>query len=264
MKKPFTLLCYCYIIFFTFSCSDDEPQQVGKLEIEFDNLVGTDNLILNTTDQPYTNAAGETFNVSTLRYYISNIEAKRNDGTIYKDEVSNDGSKGYYLIDESIASSQRIELENVPVGDYTDITFTIGVDAAKVTDGAQTGALDVAKGMFWDWNSGYIFVMLEGKSASSSDESKAIVYHVGGYESDPDVAYLANNVKVKTVSVGSEPAMVRDDETPEIHMIVDVNKFFASPNKIKFSETPVQHSPVENIVVSENYLNTFVVDHVHN
>ncbi len=263
MKKLFALLCYSYIIFFAFSCTDDENQHVGKLEIEFDNVVGSSDLVLNTTDQPYTNAAGETYNISTLRYYISNIEVKRSDGTIYKDEVSTDGSKGYYLIDESDAASQRIELENVPVGDYTDITFTIGVDAAKVTEGAQTGALDVANGMFWTWNSGYIFLKIEGESSAVTEMGNMIMYHVGGYKADAASSQV-NNIKIKTTTLGSEPAMVRANETPEIHMIVDINKFFDSPNQIVFSETPMQMSPAGNVVIAENYINTFVVDHVHN
>lgn len=257
-----TAACLLFLSFMV-SCSDDDEPQMGEIEIEFDNVVGSDDLELNTDDEAYTNSAGESYKVTTLRYYISNIVLKRSDGTMFNDVVTPDGSSGYYLVDESDHDSQHITLQNVPTGDYTEITFTIGVDADQVTEGAQTGPLDPAQGMFWSWNAGYIFVMMEGLSDASSDDDSIILYHVGGYKSDAAVPSLADNVRTKTVTLGV-PAMIRSDRAPEVHMIVDVNKFFDAPNQIKFSETPVQHSPAANTKIADNYMNTFVVDHVHN
>jgi hypothetical protein len=264
MKKLYSVFLFLFLCVGFMSCSEDDNAQLGEIEIEFDNVVGDADLELNTSDEPYINSANQSYKVSTLRYYISNIKLKRSDGTIFTDEVLPDGSKGYYLIDESDGESQHLTLTKVPAGDYTEISFTIGVDADQVTEGAQTGPLDPAEGMFWSWNSGYIFVMLEGLSEDSSDPDKNILYHVGGYKSDPAVPSLVDNVRNKTVPMGSEPAMVRSDRTPEVHLIVDVNKFFASPNQINFTDTPVQHSPADNTKVADNYVNTFVVDHVHN
>jgi hypothetical protein len=106
--------------------------------------------------------------------------------------------------------------------------------------------------------------MMEGLSDDSSDEDNNIVYHVGGYKSDSAAPGLADNIRTKTVSLGTSPAMIRSDRAPEVHMIVDVNKFFDAPNQIKFSVAPVQHSPKDNTKIADNYMNTFVVDHVHN
>lgn len=240
-----------------YSCADEEKQQTGSVDIEFDNVVGTDDLELNTVDEPYTNAAGETYKVTALKYYISNIKLLTADGGVYTDPVSADGSRGYYLVDESVAASQVITLENIPADDYTQIEFTIGVDADRVDEGAQTGALDPVKGMFWDWNTGYVFLKLEGNSAASTDENHYILYHVGGYTTP-------NNIRTKTVSLGHEPASVRSNRRPEIHMIVDVNKFFDAPNEISFATSPVRHMPADNVEIADNYSNTFVADHVHN
>ncbi len=266
MKKLYSLFLLALFAATIISCDDDDDEggQTGDIEIKFDNVVGEDDLELNTSDQPYTNAAGESYKVTMLRYYISNIKLKTSDGKTYTDEVTPDGSRGYYLIDESEVGSHRVTLEKVPAGDYSEITFTIGVDANQVTEGAQLGALDPAKGMFWDWNSGYIFMMFEGESEDSSDPYKAILYHVGGYKSDAAVPGLANNIRTKTLSTGHEPAMVRSNKTPKVHVIIDVNKFFDSPNEISFAETPVQYSPADNTKVADNYVNAFVVDHVHN
>jgi hypothetical protein len=262
MKKILSLSVLAIAFILLTSCSGDENPQSGSIEIEFDNVVGEDDLTLNTTDEVYTNAAGETFKVTMLRYYISNIILTREDGSTYHDEVTADGSKGYYLVDEANTASQLITLNNVPAGSYTSMTFTIGVDANRVTEGAQTGALDVANDMFWSWNSGYIFLKFEGISAASTEENKAVMYHVGGYKTIDTNPSSANNVKTKTVTFTA--AKVASDKTPEVHMIVDVLKIFASPNQISFAAVPVQMSPKENIPVVENYLNTFIADHVHN
>jgi len=258
MKSIITAwLCVVALALFN-GCSDDDAKtQTGSVDIEFDNVVGTNDLELNTADQPYTNPAGETYKVTALKYYISNIKLLTADGEVFTDPVSSDGSKGYYLIDESKEDTHVITLEGIPAGDYTDIEFTIGVDADRVDEGAQTGALDPVKGMFWDWNTGYIFVKLEGESVSSTDDHHYITYHVGGYDSP-------NNIRTKTVSLGHEPATVRSDRRPEVHMIVDVNKFFEAPNEISFAVSPVRHMPADNVEIADNYNNTFVADHVHN
>jgi len=252
-KNVFSLL----LVITLFSCSDDDSANTGSIVIEFDNVVSSADLALNTQDEPYTNAEGESYRVTTLKYYISSIKLHRTDGFIFEDEVSTSGDKGYYLVDESIEESTEIRLNNVPEGDYTQITFTIGVDANKIAEGAQAGVLDPVKGMFWSWNTGYIFVKLEGTSTASSDEEKKILYHVGGYN-EP------NNIRTKTVSMGDHEAMVRTNLTPEVHMIVDVNKFFEGNTTISFKTTPVRHMPSDNVVIADNYKNTFIVDHVHN
>ncbi|HEY3404265.1 MAG TPA: MbnP family protein [Ohtaekwangia sp.] len=257
MKNIISVFMYALVFVLVISCSEDDNKEFGSLELEFDNVVGEADLELNTSDEPYTNEAGETYAITSLRYYISNIKLKRNDGTVYEDEMSADGSKGYYLIDEAEGETQHIELEGIPAGDYTEITFTIGVDANQVTEGAQTGPLDPAKGMFWSWKSGYVFVAVEGTSSSSSDDDNIILYHVGGYDTP-------NNIKTKTLPMGSAAAQVRGDKTPEVHVIADVNKFFASPHEISFEELPVRHMPADNVTIAENYVNAFVVDHVHN
>jgi hypothetical protein len=257
--KYFIFISLCSLVMSLFiSCSEDDGEQTGSIDIEFDNVVGSADLVLDTEDEPYTNTVGETYKITALKYYISNIKLKTLDGAVYEDATTADGAKGYYLINEGDEETHLVTLENVPADDYTEITFTIGVDANQVSEGAQTGALDPAKGMFWSWNTGYIFVKLEGESSSSTDPDHYILYHVGGYK-DPN-----NNIRPKTVSLGHEPASVRGNKTPEVHMIVDVNKFFESPNQISFGTSPVRHMPADNKVIADNYTNTFVADHVHN
>ena len=88
------------------SCDDEDsvPQGEGQLTIEFDNHVGEEDLELN---QDYTNTNGETFQLSKLNYYISNIKLKTNDGKEYI--VPQDSS--YFLIMENEEESQEVTIK---------------------------------------------------------------------------------------------------------------------------------------------------------
>ena len=81
-----------------FSCEKEKQPQndetMTEMTIEFDNIMGGQNLFLNAVT--YTNAAGEPFTVSMAQYYISNIKLRKADGTEYV--VKQDSS--YFLIKE--------------------------------------------------------------------------------------------------------------------------------------------------------------------
>lgn len=262
MKKIFlfsVVSAFCLFI----SCSEDEQITQGSIALNFDNVVGTANLQLNTNNTPYTNANDEAYKITWLTYYVSNIKLKKADGTTYNDPIKPDGSAGYYLIDEANALSQEVTLQNVPAGDYTEVTFTIGVDATQVDQGAQTGALDPAKGLFWSWNSGYIFMAVEGESPASTQVGNAFQYHVGGYKEDA-ASNQVNNIKTVTLSLNGESAPVRSGHEPEVHILFDVNKFFNGiGEQVTFTTSSARHSPKACQNLAGNIAASFVVDHVH-
>ena len=172
----YTLVLFTFAGLFTACKKDPEPEPipdtVGPLTLEFEHVVGNDALALNP--QQYTNANGDQFQVTTFKYYISNIVLIKADGSTFKQPES------YYLIDQEQPNSKLITLENVPSGEYTGLTFTVGVDSTRNVSGAQTGALDPTQGMFWSWNTGYIFLKLEGYSPQS--EKGGLTFHIGGFK----------------------------------------------------------------------------------
>ncbi|HYG18409.1 MAG TPA: MbnP family protein [Ohtaekwangia sp.] len=255
MKNKFQVFLCVILSLVVCSCSEDGDKETGSMAIEFDNVVGEEDLTLLTVDEPYTNAASESYAVTLLRYYISQIRLHHSDGSVFEDAVNPDGSAGYYLIDESDPESLHVSIENVPVGDYTGISFTVGIDYDALQDGTLTGALSQDKGMFIDNNAGFFFLKMEGHSASTD---QALRYHVSGYAAPTD------NMLTKTVVMEATPAMVRTDKTPKVHLIIDINEFFTSPNDISFAASPSLVTAEETAKIAENYGNTFVFDHVHN
>jgi hypothetical protein len=263
MRKLYAVFLIAVSVTFI-SCSNDENiSESGPMTIEFDNVVGATNLQLNTSGAPYTNSRGEAYKLTWLTYYVSNIKLKKTDGTIFQDPIKSDGSAGYYLVDENDAESQEITLENVPAGEYTEITFTIGVDASQVDQGAQTGDLDPSKGLFWSWNTGYIFMALEGMSPASNEPGNVFQYHVGGYKEDA-ASNQVNNIKTVTLSFNGDAAPVRAEHKPEVHLLFDVNKFLnGSGEQVTFTSTASRHSPMPCKNLANNITSAFVVDHIH-
>lgn len=232
--------------------------QSGSFVLTFDNMVGSEDLKLNTGT--YTNSTGEQFSVSLLNYFVSNIRLKRADGSEYV--VPQDSS--YFLVKETDTASQRVVLNQVPAGDYVGVSFLIGVDSLRSTMGIdrRKGVLEPAGahngGMYWDWNSGYIFFKLEGTSPQAPTGptgGKGFIYHVGffgGYETK-----TINNLRTATLSFGSDVAQVAPAKTPSVTIKADVLNVFNGREPVSIAKNPnVMVSPY-SATIANNYVGMF-------
>ncbi|MCB0521019.1 MAG: hypothetical protein H6577_20005 [Lewinellaceae bacterium] len=283
MKKLLFLSTLLVSIAFLSACKKDEDKKdPGTLEINFDNIAivnGVEKQLSlvapGSADYNYTNEMGQNFNINLLRYFISAIELDGPNGEHFHDEMSASasGAKGYYLIDESIPSSQRVMLENIPAGNYNKITFTVGVDSAGVVDGAAGGVLDPATNkMFWNWNSGYIALKFEGQSDVSNggtsgtetiadDNQKGIAYHIGGWKNIPGTAFVYNNKQLTFTF--DENVKVESKNAPELHMVFDILSMFKGDKMIDFTGNHNVHKPADGVDMANNIAKAFAYDHIH-
>ena len=250
------------IILFASCKKDDAPvynnNVRGELSVEFDNINGSSDLFLNTGS--YTNSSGETYKVTKLKYYVSNFSFTKTDGTVYT--VPQDSS--YFLVDESTGEDQVVL--NVPEGEYSNVTFLLGVDSLRNTmDITQrTGVLDpTAEGadMYWGWNSGYIFFKMEGTTSASADG--VFQYHIGGFGgySSPTI----NNIKTISLDL-TERGMpqVKAGKETNIHLMIDVAKFFDGVNTISLAANPLIMFDPYSTVIADNFPGMFRHDHTEN
>lgn len=257
MKRS-TRQYFAVILFFLgnffLSCKKDttEPDttSTGSFEIEFEHRVGNQPFVLNS--QSYLNANGDDFKVNVFKYYVSNLVLVKDDGseTVVPET--------YFLIDASDAASRFQQLNHIPAGDYKAIRFTVGVDSLRNHSGAQTGALDPARGMFWTWNSGYIFLMFEGSSTMSTAPGQKLTFHIGGSK--------APNNTVRTVTQNFNTLLrIRKDSRPELHFFVDVAALFKGVNTVEFSKFNFTMGGANAVIVADNYAKgMFRLDHIHN
>jgi hypothetical protein len=253
-------------LFFLISCKKDStpeynPNVKADLSVEFDNIAGAADLQLNTGN--YTNALGQSFKVTKLKYYVSNFKLTNVDGTVYT--VPQDDC--YFLVDESDANTHEPLLE-VPEGEYKTLSFVLGVDSLRnTTDVSQrTGVLDVsgaATDMYWSWNSGYIFFKMDGTSPSITTMGGVFQYHVGGFGGYSSAT--TNNLKTYTLDLAARGTpKVKTGKETNIHLLIDILKVLNGTTNMDFATTSMVHSPAAGVPVCSNYENMISHDHTEN
>ncbi|MGF2413275.1 MbnP family protein [Ferruginibacter sp.] len=219
--------------------------KTGTIKITFVHTINEAPLVLDSME--YVNPFDEPYRISKLKYYISNIAVKHLKKSFAEPE-------SYHLIDEADAASLSFNFD-APANNYSSISFTIGVDSIKNISGAQSGALDPANGMFWTWNSGYIFFKLEGSSTSSTLINNKIEYHIGGF------AAPNNALKRVTLQMPDNTLLlVQAGKTCEIIIAADINKLWQADNNLKIAETPATMTPgAVAIKIANNYSRMFTI-----
>lgn len=210
--------------------SKDEPKEtpvtMGTLKIHLKHYWDQDALIM--SPHTYYTAAQDTIRITKLSYYLSNVMLQSTAG-----EWVSLGN--YNLVDLDDPSTTDITIENMPVdnGSYKKIRFSIGVDSARNHTGAQTGALDPGYGMFWSWNTGYIFFRIKGGFNTTQNYS----LDIGGDQNLPVVEI--------DLPVDPNPVTV-PNKTLDLQLKMDLKAFFNSPNAydLKVDAKDI-HNPLE-------------------
>ncbi len=153
----------------------------------------------------------------------------------------------------------------VPAGEYNQLTFIVGVDSLRNTMNIsrRTGVLDPASsmdnGMYWSWNSGYIFFKIEGESPAAPADptgNHKFRYHIGGFG-----GYSAPTINnIKAISLDLEKggiAKPRASKKATILVRGDILKAFNATSNISIAT----HSSVMfsdfSVNVANNYSKMF-------
>ncbi|MBX7241357.1 MAG: hypothetical protein K1X92_06360 [Bacteroidia bacterium] len=259
-KNLFLTVSSFLLVVLLSSCGPKVNTETGDINLEVKNVVGDQSLILSTG--VYTNAAGHQFSVNTFKYYISNIQLRKEDGSLFtypKDE-------SYFLINELDAASKIVSLQDIPAGDYKQLIFVLGVDSTKnyAPAAEHTGTLDPGEGMYWTWSSGHIFWKLEGSSPDINNSgSDKFAYHIAGAGGIPS-ALTINNVKTITIDFGTEKLSVADGSKPEVHIKADILKIFNGDLPFSIVDYPmVTDLSKESGTLAKNAANMFSFDKIH-
>lgn len=174
----------------------------------------------------------DTLTFTTFKYFISNFRLKKEDGSWWTHPES------YFLVDLSTSSSTQLNITGIPAGNYTEVSYVMGVDSTRNVSGAQSGALSTITGMFWSWNTGYIMLKAEGLSPQAT-MGGAFTFHLGGFVG-------ANNiVTLKTAAFGST-LNVTTTSNGKINLSADPSKLFTTTGSI--GTVGMIHMPGANAV----------------
>lgn len=226
------LLCCCCWIFS--SCQKNgtiEKAGEASLEIHFHPLMQQQPLVFGKT---YQLPNGEEFEPAVFRFYAGQLSlSSQGNNTIATT------GEPYFLLDA--ANPQHLIIETrVPAGTYHTLHFLLGVDSARNVSGVQSGALDPLKGMFWTWNSGYIFAKLEGMSPDATTPGNMVEYHIGGFR----VPYnAARQIELVLPSYGA--LSLNKGQKAVIHVDVELENWFNGPYALNIAKHAVCMTPGE-------------------
>jgi hypothetical protein len=200
--------------------------------------------------QWYLNFNKDSFTVSNIDYYISNVKLTREDGTIFPEPES------YHLIRHE-DNKVSFTLNNIPNGTYKSLDFLVGIDEERNHSGAQTGDLDSEQGMFWEWNSGYIFFKMDGNFSSYANKiHQGYSVHIGGSEKYTCLQHCVISLQ--------NPLIAGNATHSKIHMVTRVEELFMNPNKMDFDTYYANISLETFQKISDNYKDMFQVESVEN
>jgi len=226
------------------------PPATGELEFNFQAKVKNEDLVPGT--KMFTNAAGDSFTVTKFNYYISNIQLTRDDGSVYAEPES------YHLM-EHVNGKTSFNITNIPAGTYTKIEFLIGVDSLGNASGAREGDLDPGRGMFWNWDQGYIFFKLEGAfNTINKPVTDDYAMHVGGFSGPYSCLQ-------KCVFSLINPLQVKSEKRTSVFYNVQADEIFVRPMLIGF-DYYYANTGTEKVFrdLSVNYKDMFVIDRIVN
>ena len=217
-----------------------------NVKIIFENRVKDQPIVL--YDSSYTNPFGENYTINKFRYYISNVY-------LANDSRISSINKASYLVDEANNDSKEINLK-VPVDNYKRLHFLLGVDSIKNVSGAQDGALDPAKDMFWTWNSGYVMAKLEGNSPASTLVNNKYEFHIGGFEGK-------YNVLKEIILDLPEGKDLKAINNLTIFIKAEVNDWWNSVHEMKIADHAAINSPCAlALQMSDNYAKMFHIEKI--
>ncbi len=192
MKKHF--LSLALLVFFASACKEESnsvtppptpTDETVSFKMRIEGVFGTTPFALN---QPFVNQAGDTVRFTMAKFYLSEVCVIDTLGRAIPVRVVDTLSTATIdnqtvtLLDYATAQNGAFELTvRAKPGLYRGMKFNIGVpfDLNHRDASILPRPLNVDQGMFWIWNTGYIFHRIEG-NFDSLGTSRNFLYHIGG------------------------------------------------------------------------------------
>lgn len=218
------------------ACDRNDPGTTGVIPVSIRPVLNAE---LFETETVYQNLQGRSFEFEGLSLYVSDLTLVKEDGeeVIAKSENQEEavlffdfGRGEVYGTEGSLASNGALVSGNfdIPAGAYQGVKLTLGVprnlngDFDPVTYSVDH-PLSEQRGAFWSWNSGYIFLKIDGRFDNSpegngQDLLGSLTYHTGLDSLIRTVSFLEPE-HAFTIETG-------DTATDELSFTLDVNKLF--------------------------------------
>jgi hypothetical protein len=225
------------IAFIGTSCSKDDDtvvvEEKGTIDINFNFYVNGEPLEIGT--KTYAIDSGDTIGIDDFKFILSNLVL--NGDSKWTEEDS------YRLIKGNSTGNFTFEVKDVSKANYSRIEFLIGVDSSMNFKPENFPILFQTEGMYWEWNTGYKFLLLEGTYNSATP---GIIWHMGGMNILKKLTFDLN----RTINLNGE----------QIEFDIELAEIFSGPNKIDLT-IPNNRNVVGGGIsseIAENYSNGMI------
>lgn len=228
-----------YAGLFTSSCRDRvQPENLpesGHIRLKFLHYV--DGKPLQRDTMKYVNAAGNSYEINEVMYFISDVRLSNSDGT--KKLISD--WKDIHYVDIDIPSTLTWDIfDDIPAGSYDSITFIFGITAEKNKSFMFVNYPEAR--MMWPdvLGGGYHYMMINGKWRDPGGKKQLFNFHLGIgqlYRSNvivPDSIY-AFVQNYFTVLLPNSSFTIEPGSTREIDIIMNIESWFTTPHDFDFN-----------------------------
>jgi len=245
--KKFAYVIILFSLGFLNSCNNKQPFEVDPEDYELKarvNIIPNYNGIPMEFNQSYLTQEGYTIEFTKLNFIMTNF--KNNGNQLFESAV--------YKFQEN----DRLLWEGA--GNYTDFTSlnaNIGVDSTQNHEDPSAREADDplfilnTGDMHWGWNTGYIFIILEGKADTSATQDGSgitnFAYHIGSDQ-------MLRNFSLQNLDWDKV-----NDNLFETNIDLDLYKVFdGATQDIDIKDERTSHTNPSQIALSEKIIDNFV------
>jgi hypothetical protein len=240
LQRSFLLLAGMAILI---SCKKEESvpeaSPTTEITVTVNHFVNQEALVFDKVT--YTNAAGNTYTVNRLEYYLTNFAFKLGDGTTVN--VSN----GPNHVDAEFPDN-LFTLTGIPITSIEGVSFMIGLTSTENYTGSLEDNL-ANLNMAWpeSLDGGYHFLKLEGHYTDDQGLIQGFTVHLG------------NNGNQSIISLPLTSFNISASGTDTLVLDMNINEWFENPNLYDFNKQGSYTMAIDSLmrIVSENGNHSF-------
>lgn len=212
LHKIFTYISLVLTLLLHYACKKSDNTlpntPTGNVAVNINHKV--DGAPLQFDTMMYNNQASNPYSVTRLNYYLSNFVLYQNGVQVY---VSNQIK---YI--DARQQPISIQLENVPIGTYNQVSFLIGIDAKNNQHGTLPNTDDNI-GMIWPeaMGGGYHFLKIEGQFLTPGNDRKGYAIHTG---------LNSSLVQHQCINLSLQ---ISEGATSTLHLTMNLNEWYKNP-----------------------------------
>ena len=224
---------WLYLLFISlvlWSCEGEEPTlQPRGIRFHFDHRINGEKLVFNSMQ--YTNAAGNSYEVKEIMYFVSDVILYHSSGNL----ISRGSLNDIHYTDTNLPETwEWLITGDYPAGDYDSLSFTFGIKSSKNQSFMFVNPPEV--NMAWPevLGGGYHYLMLNGWWRDTVNLRRPFDFHLGigqiyknnsGQVSDI-IEFIDNSF---TVRVSGVPFRLEESKVTDLTLVMNVERWFNSP-----------------------------------